>query len=202
MKSKNSLALALLCITLLIAYSARGQENFLLKSATASIQGTSSLHDWESEITKIECKAQFQRNSQVLMNIKSAEVKILVAGIKSTKGNMMDNKTYDAFKYKKNPYILYTLTIGQIKVDGAGNATMEASGNLTMAGIAKPVTLTAKGKVLSNGDIQLSVSRKLKMTDYKMEPPTAMMGTITVGDEVTVNFDLMLTPSGEQAKKL
>jgi hypothetical protein len=33
------------------------------------------------------------------------------------------------------------------------------------------------------------------MKDYKMDPPTAVMGTIKVGPEVTVNFDLTVTPS-------
>jgi hypothetical protein len=48
----------------------------------------------------------------------------------------------------------------------------------------------AKYKILPNGELQLTVSKKLKMTDFKMEPPTAMMGTIKVGDEVTVIFDV------------
>jgi len=41
------------------------------------------------------------------------------------------------------------------------------------------------------------------MTDFKMSQPTAVMGTITVGAEVTVNFDLTMTPSpaNQQAKR-
>jgi hypothetical protein len=52
-----------------------------------------------------------------------------------------------------------------------------------------------KYKILPNGDLQFSASKKIKMTEYKMEPPTAMMGTIKVGDEVTVNFDITVTPN-------
>ncbi len=61
-----------------------------------------------------------------------------------------------------------------------------------MAGTTKAVTLNAKGKVLENGDIQIAVSQKLKMTDFKMKPPKAVLGTIHVGDEITVNFDVVL----------
>jgi hypothetical protein len=64
-----------------------------------------------------------------------------------------------------------------------------------MAGTSKPVELTAKGKVLANGDVQIIGSRKLNMKDFNMVPPTAMMGTIKVGEEVTVNFNLTLTNS-------
>ena len=58
-----------------------------------------------------------------------------------------------------------------------------------MAGATRPIELQAKYKVLPSGELQVTVSKALKMTDFKMEPPTAMMGTIKVGDEVTVNFD-------------
>jgi hypothetical protein len=30
------------------------------------------------------------------------------------------------------------------------------------------------------------------MTDFNVDPPTAMMGALTVGNDVTVNFDVTL----------
>ncbi len=62
-----------------------------------------------------------------------------------------------------------------------------------MAGTSKPVELEATGKMLANGDFQLSFSKKLKMTDFNMKPPTAVLGTIKVGDEITLNFNMVLT---------
>lgn len=43
--------------------------------------------------------------------------------------------------------------------------------------------------------------KKLNMRDYKMEPPTAMMGTIKVGEEVTIDFDLTITSTKMTANK-
>jgi hypothetical protein len=40
--------------------------------------------------------------------------------------------------------------------------------------------------------MQISGSKKLKMTEFDMVPPTALMGTIKTGDEVTVTFNLNL----------
>jgi len=202
MKLQRIHMLTVLSIALVLSYQSQAQENFSLKSAKASVQGTSSLHDWESEITRIECKAQLKKDNQLLTSIKSAEVRILVKGIKSTKGKVMDNKTYDAFKDEENPDIIFAVNSGQIKTDASGNASLEASGNLTMAGVTRVVAVTAKGKTLPNGDVQITLSHKLKMTDYEMKPPTALMGTIVVGEEVTVNFDLILTPAAVQAKKI
>lgn len=177
-------------------------QDYVLKSSKSFIQGTSSLHDWESSISQLTYKGIFVVENNILKSIKSAEVTIPVVGIKSTKGKIMDNKTYDAFLFEKNPTITFLLTTAQLRPEGSGSA-VDASGYLTMAGTMKTVKLTGVVKVLTGGDIQLTLSKKIKMTEYKMEQPTAMMGTITVGDEVTVTFDLTLTPSpaDQQAKK-
>jgi hypothetical protein len=61
-----------------------------------------------------------------------------------------------------------------------------------MAGASKSVSLLASGKELPNGDLQLSVSKTIKMTDFGMEPPVMFLGTIKVGNEITVSFDFIL----------
>jgi len=158
-----------------------------------SVSGTSSLHEWESEVTKVEWTGTMNVHGNQLTEIKDVLVKIPVTGIKSTKGSIMDNKTYDAFNYEKSPFIQFKLTAA--KITGASpDYTVTATGNLTMNGVTKLIELTAKAKVLPAGDVQLSSSKKLNMKDYSMKPPTAMMGTIKVGEEVTVAFDLNLTP--------
>lgn len=180
-------------VIFMIPYMAHSQSNYTLKSVKATIQGTSSLHDWESDITKILFKGSVQSEGKTLKSIKDVEVKVPVASIKSKEGKIMDNKTYDAFKYEKNPFIIYTFNVAQAKTDNNNAVSIETTGNLTMAGTTKPVVLAAKGKVMDNGDLHLTISKKLKMTDFKMVPPTAMMGAIKVGDEVTVNFNLVLS---------
>jgi len=201
MKINIQMRLMLTVFTLVFALNAHAQESYTLKSSKSSIQGTSSLHDWESEITKAEYKGVFQFANNAVKSIPSAEIKIPVKGIKSTKGKTMDNKTYDAFLYKKNPYITFTLATTKLNAGVSGTTLVTAAGNLTMAGVTKPITLDASLKVLPNGELQLTATKKLKMTEFKMEKPTALMGTIVVGDEVTINIDFVLTTTPEHAKK-
>jgi polyisoprenoid-binding protein YceI len=158
-----------------------------VKANKMTVQGSSSLHDWESQITKAEWKGVFQVENLALVDVKNVEVKIPVESIKSTKGKIMDSKTYDAFNFEKYPFIIYSLTSAKIN-QTAG--TIDAKGTLSMGGATRPIELQAKYKVLPSGELQLTLSKTLKMTEFKMEPPTAMMGTIKVGDEVTVNFDI------------
>ena len=84
MKSKLTTRLILSLTILLAAIAAKAQENFSLKSATATIEGTSSVHDWKSAITDLQYKGLFEIKSGVLKSVKSTEIKILVEGIKST----------------------------------------------------------------------------------------------------------------------
>lgn len=168
------------------------QVPFVLKSTKAIVKGSSSLHAWESKVTQMEGKGAFETKDDELVAVKNVEIKIAVTGIKSKEGKKMDNKTYETFKSDEYPFIVYTVSNAVVKVNASNVVTIEASGKLSMAGSTQSVPLSLTGKKLPNGDLQLSVSKKLKMTDYKMEPPVMLLGTIKVGNEITVEFDFVL----------
>ena len=164
-------------------------QSLKVKNYKMTVQGTSSLHDWESNVEKLECKGSIVVAGNGL-DIKDIVVKVPVASIKSTKGKMMDNKTYDAFNHKQNPNIIFTMTGKKVN---ESNLTIDVKGTVSMAGTTKPITLVLNYKVLANGEIQITGSKKIILADFKMKPPTAMMGTIKVGDEVVVGFDITLS---------
>jgi len=173
----------------------QAQNNFSVKTMSGSIKGTSTLHDWQSEITKIDFRGDFDEEGNTLKAIKNVEVKIRVESIKSTHGKKMDNKTYESFKSTSNPFITYTLSTARVEEGLNRSVSITATGNLSMAGKTKVVSISAVGKVLGNGDLQVSFSKQLKMTEFEMKPPVMFLGTIKVGDEITVQFDLILTRS-------
>ena len=154
-------------------------------NSTVSILGTSNVHDWEMKATKI--------NSELTLNsakqITGLVVKIPVISIKSGKG-IMDDKTYDAFDAKKNPTIIFQLTeASAIKLTDK-DAEITLTGNLSMSGETRKINFKTIGKITKTGDYQLKGSVPLKMTDFKMKPPTAMLGAMKTGDAVTVKFDV------------
>jgi hypothetical protein len=159
-----------------------------------TVKGTSTMHDWESNVEKLESHAAYKLKGNELVTINDAMLKVTVRSIKSTKGKIMDNKTYDAFNSEKHPFIIFILKSEKIT---QSNLTVNLTGTLEMAGTALPIDLVAKYKVLANGDIQILGNKKVKMSEYKMTPPKAMMGTIKVGDEVDIVFDVTFsdTPS-------
>src|SRR5690606_13014820 len=94
----------LIFIALIAPWSDGLQAQSIVKVQTNKlvVQGSSSLHDWESEITKAEWKGSFVIKENSLVAINNVVVKIPVESIKSTKGKIMDSKTYDAVDYKTN----------------------------------------------------------------------------------------------------
>jgi polyisoprenoid-binding protein YceI len=60
-----------------------------------------------------------------------------------------------------------------------------------MNGTTKKVTLKSHGKALKSGVYQFKGAVALKMTDFNMKPPTAMMGMMKVGDGITLKYDVI-----------
>ncbi len=164
------------------------QSTYSLKAAKMTVDGTSTLHDWTSDVTKVELTGQFLVEGTRISQVKDVQLKIPVTSIKSTKGKTMDNKTWEAFKYEKNPAITYKLTAVT-----PAEKVLKSTGTLTMAGSSKAIDLEVTYTVLPGSELRLTGSHTIKLKDYKMDPPTAMMGTIKVGEEVTVKFDVTLS---------
>jgi polyisoprenoid-binding protein YceI len=186
------LTTALLIFFLAVLANASYAQTLKFKSFTFTVGGTSTLHEWKSNVTKVDWKGTASLDAAKIITLQQVEVTIPVKGIVSEHGRMMDNKTYEAFNADKNPNITFKLKGFTQKVVN-GEVLLAVEGTLTMNGIANTIMLSVTGKVLANGDVVFNASRSLKMTDYKMTPPTAMMGTIKVGDDVTVKFDLTFT---------
>jgi len=183
---KIPLVVGLLLLTISFGF---GQKSYTLKSHKMSIDGTSSLHDWTSDVTKVDWSGKITTEGSSVKAVSDVNLKITVTDIKSEKGGMMDDKTYEAFKSEQNPTITFKLTSATVT-----GSTIKANGTLTMAGVSKPIVMTVATKVLADGSVHLSGSQVINMKDYKMTPPKAVMGTIKVGEKVTLLFELTVTP--------
>ena len=159
--------------------------NVIPSSAFINVHGTSNVHDWDMKPTKVTGEIGINGSKQ----INAITIKVEVKSLKSGNG-IMDGKTYDAFDYKKYPYIVFQLTdVTQEKLSD-NDTEITLTGNLSFAGATRKISIKSIGEITKSGDYQLKGSVPLKMTDYKMKPPTAMLGTMKTGDAVTVKFDV------------
>jgi len=150
------------------------------------IKGTSTLHDWESKVEKTEAKIVFDNYENV--TIEKLFVTVDVFSIKSGK-KTMDKLTYKALKGKEFPKITFLFKEGDIVNQNSEFINIKLKGDLTIAGVTKEVSVLTK--VNKKGEkISLTGSYKLKMTSFGVKPPTALLGTIKTGDEITIDFGL------------
>lgn len=150
------------------------------------IKGTSTLHDWESTVEKTEAKLVVNNLNDV--DIETLNVNVEVLSIKSGK-KLMDKLTYKALKAKEHPVITFIFKKGEIVNESTNFIDIKLMGDLTIAGVTKNVFVVTKINKLGN-TIVLKGSHQLKMTDFGIKPPRALLGTIKTGDEITIEFNL------------
>lgn len=159
------------------------------KDYSVTINGTSNLHNWNEKVGTVTGNSVVGWNSDGSFNLDALTIKMDVRSIKSTEGGIMDRNTYKALKADDYPEITFILSspIKSLKTDGAA-ATISAQGNLTIAGVTKPVTMQVKAYMPTKETMQFEGSQTIKMTDYNIVPPTALFGALKTGDIITINF--------------
>ena len=191
----------LLSTLLLFAFSLLQAQKVQYKigdETKITISGTSTLHDWNSDVTKYEGNAELDKQLVNDAEIKKGDkigdlnLQIAVEGIISGRGETMDSRTFAALKSKEHPNIIFTLTHNDIENVNGSKFTLKAKGKLEIAGKSREIELTVEGERVSAQQFKFNGSYKLNMKDYGVEPPTAMFGQIVCGDEVEIKFDLEL----------
>lgn len=164
------------------------------KASSLTVNGTSNLHDWKTETRQMSGELVLVNQSQ----IKSLTLKTLVKSMKSGE-KIMDTKTYETFNADKNPEISFKMTNVSEFARTGDNIKVTLNGTLTMGGVSKTVAIKANGKELKSGSLTFSGSVNLKMSDYKMAAPTAMMGMLKVGDGVRLDFNVQMDEQPQAA---
>ncbi|MDU8886528.1 YceI family protein [Yeosuana sp. MJ-SS3] len=160
-----------------------GQEYKLVNiSSELSIFGTSTLHDWEIKVENI--KGSINIESLIVNSLKiEIEAESLKSGHKG-----MDKNTYKALETDTYKTIVFQMpNSSELSEQSEGKYLMEAKGDLTISGTTKNITL--KFNVERNNDqIKLKGEKTFNMTDFNIDPPKALMGTIKTGNEITVKY--------------
>jgi hypothetical protein len=170
-----------------------------LASARVSIAGTSNIHAYTASTTAVRVVDVTLANAapsgwnDVLEPgaIQTFAVSIPAASLSSPKDGL-DKAMHKALKVAAFPEITFKLS----RVEN-GAAGMRGLGTLTIAGVARAVslslstarhesTLTVKGEV------------PLLMTDFGITPPKAMLGMLKTDPKVVVTFEVVVTLPRQQ----
>lgn len=187
MKNLHTFIIILLTISTIQSQEVTNSAPLDVKlTSSVSVNGTSTLHDWESIVELTNAKMTLKSLDE--RSIETLEVKIKATSIKSGK-KIMDKLTYEALKAKEHPLITFIFKKGEIVSDTTKILTLRLQGDLTIAGVTKNVAVLTTINKLKN-QTTLNGEYKLKMTDYGIKPPKALLGTIKTGNEITIKFNL------------
>lgn len=170
------------------------------------ITGTSTVHAWHSKATSFQVSfavdpAKWPSSSDATSIeravasdlVDSVEVAVDVKSMRSGKDGL-DKNMFKALKVAQHPRILCRISDYEAKVGAGGAMAITANAKLTVAGVERTIRIT--GDAVREGDgLRIKGSVPVHMTDFGIKPPVMMMGTIKTGNDVMVEFDLLVGAS-------
>lgn len=160
-------------------YSLNNNTSFL------EVHGTSSLHDWHVD-------AEEQSGKIVITNTENLEIKSLSFSVKAESlksgKSSMDNNTYKALNTDDYKTIDFKLnSVKQVEKVKENSFKVSVLGNMTISGVTKTITLELTIK-LDGTKVLIEGEKSILMTDYGIDPPKALLGTIKTGNKINIIF--------------
>ncbi len=190
---KTLLTAILMTFTLALPASAQAQSDSVTldfgPDTKMWVTGTSTIHDWECKMTSTSGSLTARVGEQVSA-ISAASVLVKVDDMDCDSGRM-DKKVGNALNDKdKTPTISFEMESAAISDAIADTLTATITGQLTLAGVTKTVEFPIEGTRAGNM-MTFTGSVPVRMTEYGVDPPTAMLGTLKTGDDVVVHFEVV-----------
>ena len=163
------------------------------------VEGTSTVRAYECRATRIDGSVVTEPATagtaiaDLQKGVKRVEIAIPVSALECGNATMNDHLR-KALRAAESPVIRYRLASHQVTARGESTGAVQMSGQLSIAGKENPASIAATLERLPGGALRVKGSEPLKMTDFGVQPPKLMMGTLKVHDPVTVHFDVVLKP--------
>lgn len=163
------------------------------KGIDMKLSGTSTMHNWTMDAKTFSGQAEFgfkPGNANQLNSLKGLTFSLVVQNLKSGESGL-DKNAYKALKSGQYKDIEYKLLSATIMPGKENKYLIKTQGNLSIAGVTKQVSMDVYCTVNQDASITCTGSDKLEMTDYKVKPPTFMLGAMKTGDAITLNYTLV-----------
>ena len=193
MKIYNSSSLLfILLLSMTGVDQAIGQaETFSVESVEVLVTGGSTLHDWQATCSEvIEYPATLSLDLQEGGVIEDFTFKVGVHSMDGGRGATMNKKILKALKAETHPYIQFMQNNPSTYPgfgDG-GSSAFSVVGMVSVAGVNKEITVDVTATL--DGDIlTMSGEQAMQLSEYDIEPPTAMFGQIKTKNDISVIFE-------------
>ncbi|MDX1419898.1 MAG: YceI family protein [Rubricoccaceae bacterium] len=165
-------------------------ERFTFASGSRiTVEGTSTVHDWTCTAGSFTGAFDAAVAEAALSGINGLAVTVPVGALDCNNGTM-NGKLRDALGASAIRFVASTV---RATPPSGGRFAVEADGQLTIRGATRAQRVQAQGQVLRDGRYRFTGSVPVTMSQFGVDPPTAMLGTLRTGDRVTVRFDVTVS---------
>ncbi|MEQ8364166.1 MAG: YceI family protein [Cyclobacteriaceae bacterium] len=155
-----------------------------------SISGSSTLNAWTMNSDEGNYKVELETTDEGLpIKLNSLSLNVPCESLKSGH-SAMDKNAYSALDADSHKSIIFILTSSKLH-----SRKIDCTGNLSVAGKTKLISVETEYLPLENQALLFTGKKKLKMSDFDIEPPSFMFGTVSTADEITVSFYIKLIPT-------
>ena len=198
---RTSIRLSLLAATLLLPAIASAQSAptaylNLQPESKIWVEGTSTVRGFSCRAGNVNATVQAAPGGvadAVLAGekaVRSVNVEFAARSLDCGNGTMNEHMLR-AIKADHAPNIRFQMASYEL-TPGSGGAAVRINGRLTLGGTEKAVTMTAQATQGPGGSLHVVGQHPVLMSEFGLRAPSLMMGTMKVGDRVTVKYDLML----------
>lgn len=185
---KTTIRILIIAIFLILPLTGISQVSYQIKTHEITIDGTSNLQSWSADVKDVNGSFELTLEDGKIVGIDKVDLSIDATSIEGSEGRRMNKKIYESLKTSSHPNVKYELRDILSLYENPGTARITALGVLTIAGVSRIIEIKPVGRVLPNGDIEFKGTETIDMTNYNIDPPTAMFGVLRTGDEVEVTY--------------
>ena len=105
----------------------------------------------------------------------------------------MNKDLCEALNEEVYPTIIVSLHAASLTSPSLGTSTTDitADATLEISGVKRKVQFQTKGRRLADDAYQFTAEKTILMSDFGVDPPTALFGLIKVDDEIAIHLDIV-----------
>jgi polyisoprenoid-binding protein YceI len=168
------------------------------------IEGSSNVNKFECQARTPRGFASVQEGPEITLRdaeSENIEIKLTIEVRSFNCGQSRMNRDLNtALQSDRHPEIIFDYERSNILSTNPGTPEsykLEVFGSLTVAGVTKEIRIEAEGIIESENKLRVKGNKVIKMTDFSVEPPVAMLGLVRANDELNVHFDLHVIRQNE-----
>lgn len=193
----TALGLGLLALTTLPAMPAQVSAQSVHATGTLVVEGGSTLRSWDcgTDDLRFEIRASESGFSMDALGdaVGSLVLRVPTAALEC--GNDRKNShMWEAMGTEDHPWIIFRMERYTAEHGGQG-VELVLSGTLEMLSEVRDVEISLTALV-TDEEVRVKGTHVLDMTEWGVQPPRQMLGTLRVRDEVEVHIEVTLRPEG------